>query len=504
MKVTRAARGRRGRARWRPSRRSRGCAALPFEDLGFARVDLHRALRAGAPEAVFCPGKTPEQVVAIVAPARRARTTTCSPRAPSADGGGRASRPRACRAGYHAAARLVVVRPEARGGRRAHRGRGRRHRRPAGGRGGRARRRGPRQPRRARQRLRRGRACTGCSPHRDRLAEANAIVAVAGMEGALPSVIGGLVDRPVIAVPTSVGYGASFDGLAALLAMLNSCAPGVSVVNIDNGYGAAAPGQPDQPPRLQDPLSPRAPRLLRLSERGLRRHDSRRARGRGRRLRGAARGARRASRCRAGPLERARGDAGRASGPPRSTSTSTAAAHAARATAASRDIARHPARRAALGAGRSGAGAIAHLHAPGRGGGAGCTAPRRERRALPRRGRGGRHRRRHGRVRRPPRCSASTRVHVLARCPSAAASWTGPHGRMPVPAPGTAELLRGFPVVDTGVRARAGHARPGPPSSPRWPRRRAAMPPMTVARGRLRRGHHGLPETPNVLRLLRG
>jgi hypothetical protein len=73
----------------------------------------------------------------------------------------------------------------------------------------------------------------------DTLAEANVIVAVAGMEGALPSVIGGLVDRPVIAVPTSVGYGASLGGLAALLAMLNSCAAGVSVVNIDNGYGAA-------------------------------------------------------------------------------------------------------------------------------------------------------------------------------------------------------------------------------------------------------------------------
>ena len=75
--------------------------------------------------------------------------------------------------------------------------------------------------------------------HYDLLAEANVIVAVAGMEGALPSVIGGLVDRPVIAVPTSIGYGASFGGIAALLAMLNSCAPGVSVVNIDNGYGAA-------------------------------------------------------------------------------------------------------------------------------------------------------------------------------------------------------------------------------------------------------------------------
>ena len=74
----------------------------------------------------------------------------------------------------------------------------------------------------------------------DRLVAAEVIVVVAGMEGALPSVIGGLVDVPVIAVPTSVGYGASFGGLAALLGMLNSCAAGVAVVNIDNGYGAAA------------------------------------------------------------------------------------------------------------------------------------------------------------------------------------------------------------------------------------------------------------------------
>src|SRR6202008_4814461 len=72
------------------------------------------------------------------------------------------------------------------------------------------------------------------------LVAARVIIAVAGMEGALPSVVGGLVDKPVIAVPTSVGYGASLGGVAALLAMLNSCAPGVSVVNIDNGYGAAA------------------------------------------------------------------------------------------------------------------------------------------------------------------------------------------------------------------------------------------------------------------------
>ena len=73
---------------------------------------------------------------------------------------------------------------------------------------------------------------------RSRLAEADCLVVVAGMEGALPSVVGGLTGVPLVAVPTSVGYGASFGGLAALLAMLNSCAPGVTVVNIDNGYGA--------------------------------------------------------------------------------------------------------------------------------------------------------------------------------------------------------------------------------------------------------------------------
>jgi len=73
---------------------------------------------------------------------------------------------------------------------------------------------------------------------RERFADADCLIVVAGMEGALPSVVGGLVGVPLVAVPTSVGYGASFGGLAALLAMLNSCAPGVSVVNIDNGYGA--------------------------------------------------------------------------------------------------------------------------------------------------------------------------------------------------------------------------------------------------------------------------
>ena len=74
--------------------------------------------------------------------------------------------------------------------------------------------------------------------HRERLTKAAVIIVVAGMEGALPSVVGGLVDKPVIGVPTSVGYGASFQGIAAMLGMLNSCAAGVTVVNIDNGFGA--------------------------------------------------------------------------------------------------------------------------------------------------------------------------------------------------------------------------------------------------------------------------
>jgi pyridinium-3,5-biscarboxylic acid mononucleotide synthase len=211
-------------------------AGLPFEDLGFAKVDHHRALRAGGPEAVFCPGKTAEQVIAIVSRLAvhhaNVLATRCEPAVAAAVEA--AGVPCA----YHADARLLVVRPE-----------------PVDGVGlivvaaagtadlpvaeeaalvaealG--------------NRVERLSDCGVAGLHRllasrELLSEANAIVAVAGMEGALPSVIGGLVDRPVIAVPTSVGYGASLNGLAALLAMLNSCAPGVSVVNIDNGYGAA-------------------------------------------------------------------------------------------------------------------------------------------------------------------------------------------------------------------------------------------------------------------------
>ena len=209
---------------------------LPYEDLGFAKVDHHRALRGGAAEAVFCPGKTPEQVVAIVERLAARHANVLATRAGSEVAAAVAASglPHV----YHSLARLLVVRPE-----------------PVDAVGlivvasagtsdlpvaeeaalvaealG--------------NRVERLQDCGVAGLHRllahyDRLAEANAIVVVAGMEGALPSVVGGLVDRPVIAVPTSVGYGASFGGIAALLAMLNSCAPGVSVVNIDNGYGAA-------------------------------------------------------------------------------------------------------------------------------------------------------------------------------------------------------------------------------------------------------------------------
>jgi NCAIR mutase (PurE)-related protein len=211
-------------------------AGLPFEDLGFARVDHHRALRAGGPEAVFCPGKTAEQVIAIVRRLAAHHANVLATRCEAAMAAAVEAAGVPCV--YHSLARLLVVRPE-----------------PVDGVGlivvaaaGTADMPVAEEAALVAEALgNRVERLTDCGVaglhrllvHRELLSEANAIVAVAGMEGALPSVIGGLVDRPVIAVPTSVGYGTSLNGLAALLAMLNSCAPGVSVVNIDNGYGAA-------------------------------------------------------------------------------------------------------------------------------------------------------------------------------------------------------------------------------------------------------------------------
>jgi NCAIR mutase (PurE)-related protein len=209
----------------------------PFEDLGFARVDHHRAIRQGFPEVVFGSGKTPAQIAAIAARIVAAGSSLLVTRAD-------ASAYAAVAEGIPDAAYSPVARTISR----------------------------PAAPPPGSGTILVAAAGTADLPvaeeaavcaevmgnrvdrlydvgvaglHRllaegSRLSAARVIIVVAGMEGALPSVIGGLVSAPVIAVPTSVGYGASFGGLAALLGMLNSCATGVAVVNIDNGFGAAA------------------------------------------------------------------------------------------------------------------------------------------------------------------------------------------------------------------------------------------------------------------------
>jgi len=208
----------------------------PVVDLGFARVDTHRALRKGFPEVIFGAGKTPAQVVRIAAKLLEREQRILITRITTEHA--RALRKKFKRAVHHESARCVTI---------------------------------EKQPLRKRP----GTiavVCAGTSDlpvaeeaavtaeimgnrverlsdvgvsglHRllgrlELIQSANVVVVVAGMEGALPSVVAGLVSRPVIAVPTSVGYGASFGGLAALLGMLNSCGTGVTVVNIDNGFGA--------------------------------------------------------------------------------------------------------------------------------------------------------------------------------------------------------------------------------------------------------------------------
>ena len=209
---------------------------LPYEDIGFAQIDHHRGLRQGFPEVVFCQGKTVEQVCQIV---QRIRVTGSDVLATRAShemfGAVHEVYPEAV---YHVQGRVIVVQSEDR-------------------------------PRTTGMVLV---VCAGTSDipvaeeavitaetlgstterlydvgvaglhrlldRREKLFQARVLIVVAGMEGALASVVGGLVDKPVIAVPTSVGYGASFGGIAALLTMLNSCAAGVATVNIDNGFGA--------------------------------------------------------------------------------------------------------------------------------------------------------------------------------------------------------------------------------------------------------------------------
>ena len=210
---------------------------MQFDDMGFAKVDTGRPERCGAPEAVFCEGKTPEQVALIVEKLNDSPHPVLATRADAATFA--AVQARVPEAEYIADSRLIIVKKSIK------------------------------EPDPDRfilvmtagttdipvaeeaaltaelmgNRVERVFDVGVAGIHRlfaqiDIIRQANVIIVAAGMEGALPSVVGGLVNKPVIALPTSVGYGASFKGLAALLGMLNSCAAGIAVVNIDNGFGA--------------------------------------------------------------------------------------------------------------------------------------------------------------------------------------------------------------------------------------------------------------------------
>ena len=210
---------------------------LPYQDLGFARLDHHRPLRTGWPEVVLAEGKTRDQVADIVsAMSGRGHPVLVTRAGPDVH---EAVAAKVATARYYELARCIVVPHE-----------------------------GATPPEDVGLLIVTGGTADlpvaeeaaltaelmGCDPgrlndvgvaglhrllaHRERLQEARVIIVVAGMEAALASVVSGLVSAPVIAVPTSVGYGASFGGMAALLGMLNSCAPGIGVVNIDNGFGA--------------------------------------------------------------------------------------------------------------------------------------------------------------------------------------------------------------------------------------------------------------------------
>jgi NCAIR mutase (PurE)-related protein len=210
---------------------------LPFEDLGFARVDHHRALRQGFPEVVFAEGKETDQLKAILASltagAEHILMTRLSPDKAEIL---QVDFPEAR---YHPVSRVLTLSR----GEVPDRGRGVIVVISAGTSDIPV---AEEAALTARIMGHKVEALYDCGvaglhrllAHQHLFGQATVFVVVAGMEGALPSVVGGLVDRPVIAVPTSVGYGAAFGGLAALLAMLNSCANGVSVVNIDNGFGA--------------------------------------------------------------------------------------------------------------------------------------------------------------------------------------------------------------------------------------------------------------------------
>jgi pyridinium-3,5-biscarboxylic acid mononucleotide synthase len=209
---------------------------MPFEDLGFAKVDHHRALRNGMPEVVFGKGKSPQQVAAIFARLAEHGTNVLATRASEEQYA--AVQGQVPKAEYREMARAIVLQQD-----RKKYGKGRIAVVSAG----------TSDIPVAEEAVVTAEMMGNDVQHvydvgvagihrllanRQALNDARVVIVCAGMEGALPSVVGGLVGVPVVAVPTSVGYGASFDGLAALLGMLNSCASNVSVVNIDNGFGA--------------------------------------------------------------------------------------------------------------------------------------------------------------------------------------------------------------------------------------------------------------------------
>ena len=213
-----------------------GAPLSGYTDLGFARLDHHRGIRTGDPEVIYAEGKTDEQVLTLIEALRATpggRAAVATRLTPSMLAGVRERFPTAT---IEDAARCAVVGdlPDPRGTVLV----------VSAGTSD--------DPVAAEAALVARAFGTNVSRicdagvaglhrvlgERSRLADADCLVVVAGMEGALPSVVGGLVGTPIVAVPTSVGYGASFGGLAALLGMLNSCAPGVTVVNIDNGFGA--------------------------------------------------------------------------------------------------------------------------------------------------------------------------------------------------------------------------------------------------------------------------
>ena len=286
--------------------------------------------------------------------------------------------------------------------------------------------------------------CTGCSASATGSADADCLIVVAGMEGALPSVVGGLTGVPIVAVPTSVGYGASLGGLAALLAMLNSCAPGVTVVNIDNGYGAGVFAA-RVARQTRAPMTRALGRRLRGRQR---RHAARRA---GRRRRARSRCCRtRSTRSRPSRSRSASRRYAAAGWPPPACHVEVAEsappphlARRPRACSAGTRPRRWPVfERLAV------AEAAVHGTDPGRG-------------ALPRGRRARRDRRRRRRLRRlrPPRRRRRSRSRPSRSAPGTVQA---AHGTLPVPPPAVAELLRGVPSyagpVADGDRAR----RPAP------------------------------------------